>query len=424
MFPICTLNSTVRGAGMTRLWGLIAGAVVWFALAAAALAQPSPTAGAKPRLALSRVETRIPAGSAMIVLRGGFLCVPQKTFPAKPELSPSNTALLSSAFRDQAALSGFDGGSQARSMFAQDAAPDAPFLVGASVSQLSLDVCWRTTLAPPEVKANLHVQWQVYSTTQRRVVATVETDAAFSGMSNLGNDLEALLARLYGDAAHQLFQAEDLRRAVTTSVAGAEQANGPLAVNLVRPAGAVAIADALGSVVLIKSGDSLGSGFLVSADGYVLTDQHVVGTASHVRIRWADGIETDGEVLRAVAGRDVALIKTDPRGRRPLAIRFTPLQPGETVWAIGAPDGLQNSLTRGVVSNPARMFENFLYIQSDVTVTHGNSGGPLLDDRGAVVGLTDLAYHGPRGDDPVSINLFTPIRDALDFLHVAPPPGG
>jgi S1-C subfamily serine protease len=138
-----------------------------------------------------------------------------------------------------------------------------------------------------------------------------------------------------------------------------------------------------------------------------------------VKVRWSDGIEGLGEVVRTDKVRDVALIKTDPRGREPIRLRRGALQPGDTVFAIGAPlgDKFQSTVTRGVIS-AYRTFEGVSFIQSDVSVNPGSSGGPLLDDKGAVVGLTESGYQAAGA--PTGINLFVPIGDALDFLNAQP----
>jgi S1-C subfamily serine protease len=171
-------------------------------------------------------------------------------------------------------------------------------------------------------------------------------------------------------------------------------------------------------VVLVLAGEGHGSGFLVSRDGYVMTDQHVVGSAKLVTVRWPDGIETVGEVVRADRLRDVALVKTDPRGRDPLPLRAETMRPGETVFAIGAPleERFQGTVTRGVVS-AYRTIEGLRYLQSDVSINPGASGGPLLDERGEVVGMTKSIYRIESA--PTGINFFTPTRDALDFLGAA-----
>jgi S1-C subfamily serine protease len=112
----------------------------------------------------------------------------------------------------------------------------------------------------------------------------------------------------------------------------------------------------------------------------------------------------------------VALVKASPRaGRPPLALRRGTPGVGEAVFAIGTPldPSLQNTVTKGIVS-ANRILDGFAYIQSDVTVDHGNSGGPLLDDKGRVIGIT-VSKIAPD-DGQRGLNLFIPIGDALDFL--------
>jgi S1-C subfamily serine protease len=157
---------------------------------------------------------------------------------------------------------------------------------------------------------------------------------------------------------------------------------------------------------------------LISSDGYLLTNHHVVGEAKTVRVRWSDGFESTGEVIRSDRGRDVALIRTEPHGRTPLALNTATPEIGAPVFAIGTPldPKLQNTVTRGIVSG-SRIIEGFRFIQSDAPVTHGNSGGPLLDAHGEVIGLTDKGMSPEAGS---SLNFFIPIGDALDFLGLKP----
>ena len=162
----------------------------------------------------------------------------------------------------------------------------------------------------------------------------------------------------------------------------------------------------------------MGSGVVISDDGYVLSNHHVAGSSGKVRIHWADGTDTVGEVIRGDARRDVALIKTQPR-QPGLAIRSAPAQLGETVFAVGTPldKKLANTLTRGIVS-ATRLVDGLPVIQSDVAVDHGNSGGPLLDEKGQIVALTVSRYE----PDNVSHNIsfFIPIADALAALGLKP----
>ena len=268
--------------------------------------------------------------------------------------------------------------------------------------------------------ATLDVEWQIYSRVQRRVVSKVLTKGGDLSLHSVAGRAEPLLDA-FAENVRELITSQDFRQTFVDRPAKLENAVllAPKQ-SLIQLPGAtstapVDIADAISSVVLIFAGDGHGSGVLVSSDGYVLTDQHVIGAAKQVRVRWADGVESVGEVVRSDAARDVALIKTDPRGRDPLPLRLQSLRPGDTVYAIGAPleSRFQNSVTRGVVS-AYRTIDGLRYLQSDVTVNPGNSGGPLLDEQGRVVGLTKSIYQ--RAEVPAGINFFVPSRDALDFL--------
>jgi len=149
-----------------------------------------------------------------------------------------------------------------------------------------------------------------------------------------------------------------------------------------------------------------------------------VGDAKLVKVRWSDGFETEGEVVRQHKRRDVALVKTSAHGRAPLFLRVSRLNPGDTVYAIGTPldPGYHGTVSRGIVS-AYRLGDGMSFLQSDVAVNHGNSGGPLLDERGAVVGITDWGRGPDSGEDvPIGLNFFVPIGDALDFLAIRPAP--
>jgi serine protease Do len=180
-------------------------------------------------------------------------------------------------------------------------------------------------------------------------------------------------------------------------------------------AGPRKIADATGSVVTIINSTGSGSGFLVSTDGYVLTDAHVVGDDKTVRVRWPDGLEGLATVERASKKRDVAILKTNPRDRSPLALKRGPVTPTQRVYVTGSPAGksFEGTVTSGIVSAD-RTIDGLRYIQSDAAMSPGSSGGPLLDESGAVIGLTEMHYFNQG--QVASLNMFTPIGDAMDFL--------
>ncbi len=160
-----------------------------------------------------------------------------------------------------------------------------------------------------------------------------------------------------------------------------------------------------------------GSGFIVSPDGYILTNAHVIEKATDVRVRLPDRREFTGKVIGSDARTDVAVLKIDARNLPTVKTGDSQrLRPGEWVVAIGSPFGLENSVTAGVVSAKSRALgpQNGIvpFIQTDVAVNPGNSGGPLFNLRGEVVGINSAIFSGSGGYQGVSFA--TPIDAALD----------
>ena len=136
---------------------------------------------------------------------------------------------------------------------------------------------------------------------------------------------------------------------------------------------------------------SLGSGFIISQDGYILTNAHVVDGADRVTVRLTDKREFKAKVIGADKRADVALIKIEASGL-PKISQGDPsqLKVGEWVVAIGSPFGFDNSVTAGIVSAKGRFLpqENYVpFIQTDAPINPGNSGGPLFNMKGEVVGI-------------------------------------
>jgi len=144
-------------------------------------------------------------------------------------------------------------------------------------------------------------------------------------------------------------------------------------------------------------GTSLGSGFLISNDGYILTCAHVVEGAQEILVRLTDRREFRAELVGADRRSDVALLKIDAGGLPPPVSVGDPMRlaVGEWVLAIGSPFGFDSSATSGIVSAKGRNLpsENYVpFIQTDVAINPGNSGGPLFNLKGEVVGVNSQIY--------------------------------
>jgi serine protease Do len=164
---------------------------------------------------------------------------------------------------------------------------------------------------------------------------------------------------------------------------------------------------------------SLGSGFLISADGYILTNAHVVDAADKISVRLTDQREFKARVIGADRRTDVALIKIDATGL-PKVTQGDPamLKVGEWVLAIGSPFGFDSSVTAGIVSGKGRSLqqENFVpFIQTDVAINPGNSGGPLFNMKGEVVGINSQIYS--RSGGYMGLSFAIPIDVAMEVAN-------
>ena len=162
---------------------------------------------------------------------------------------------------------------------------------------------------------------------------------------------------------------------------------------------------------------SLGSGFIISQDGYILTNAHVVEAGENVTVRLSDKREFGAKVIGSDRRSDVALIKIEASGLP--AVRLgdaNKLKVGEWVLAIGSPFGFENTVTAGIVSAKGRSLpqENFTpFIQTDVAINPGNSGGPLFNLRGEVVGINSQIYSRTGGF--MGLSFAIPIDVAMDI---------
>jgi S1-C subfamily serine protease len=427
---------------MAKLVSRLAAASLIFGLGAIAAHAETPTlaltlpapveirpipAGIETRpVSLTRVVSRISRAKRWATTASGPGCAPEGDL-AWGETVDDVLADIERNFGDEVTAAGFRLDGDPDNLFEQ-AGSFGEYTVGGVIKDAAGAVC--TAAGPPRRagdraetrisgKVVLEVEWQIYSRLQRQVVGRLVTRGGYVQEHPAAGDVAVMAQRAFAEAAQALIASDAFRK---TFVGAPGQAEPVLPTKLTPIALTAAndpmeIGDAVGSVVLIFAGEGHGSGFLVSRDGYVMTDQHVVGSADRVKVRWADGIETLGEVVRTDQARDVALIKTDARGRQPLALRTEPMTPGQTVYAIGAPleARFQNTVRRGVVS-AYRTIDGLRFLQSDVAINPGDSGGPLLDEKGQVVGMTKSTYRVQ--ETPTGINFFVPTRDALDFLQV------
>lgn len=165
--------------------------------------------------------------------------------------------------------------------------------------------------------------------------------------------------------------------------------------------------------------ESLGSGFIIESDGYILTNYHVVMNASEIIVRLQDRRELEAELVGSDPQSDLALLKVDAEGLPTVEIGSSAdLEVGEWVLAIGAPFGFESTVTAGIVSAKGRSLpnENYVpFIQTDVAINPGNSGGPLFNLDGEVVGINSQIVS--RSGGFMGLSFAIPIDMAMDVVR-------
>jgi serine protease Do len=171
-----------------------------------------------------------------------------------------------------------------------------------------------------------------------------------------------------------------------------------------------------------REGGSLGSGFFVSSDGYVLTNNHVIEGADKITVRMTDRTEFDAEIVGTDPRSDLALLKVD--GNNLPSVEFAQddvIKVGEWVLAIGSPFGLDYSVSAGIISAIGRSLpnqnnENYVpFIQTDVAINPGNSGGPLFNLDGQVVGINSQIF--TRGGGSIGLSFAIPSSLAREVVR-------
>jgi len=317
----------------------------------------------------------------------------------------------------------------------------AEYQVGARLVDVRGNFCNEITfwwgIETPRIKGEVYVkvEWEVYSVAESRVVGKFVTEGYGQQKEPAKQGLEFAMNLAFSDAAANLagdFGFYNVIAPKDTAVVEAKPRRGASApqeaMTLRGPRlSTLAVKDhleeILDAVVTLRlPGDSHGSGFFISYDGYGLTNEHVVEKAKTVIVRLRSGVEVEAEVLQRDKPRDVALFKAPVRVLHPLPVApAAKVSPLDETYAVGTPIrlGLEYTITRGMVSGH-RMANHYgrlvPFIQASTEVSHGNSGGPLIDSKGNVVGMTDLGISD--GAQKSAVNLFIPIGSALETLKI------
>jgi len=291
----------------------------------------------------------------------------------------------------------------------------AAFRTGASLAniQAALRVSGGRVLAgvPPGVAAACAESLSGIGVGTTQVAATTEAPSETGGWGRPGP--LAIVGALAVILATFLFWSRHSAPVAVSQGAQATRGEAPVL------SGAQLAQRGLASTVVLRCEESVGSGFFVT-ENHVLTNAHVLcPTGEPVQVQMSDGRQGSGSLIQAKQELDLALVQVEGLSGVPLPFGDAgTLQVGDRVVVVGAPRGMEFSVTQGGISNMNRVMLGVAYLQTDAAINPGNSGGPMLDDRGRVVGVVSL-----KRVDAEGIALVLPINYAMtgaDALVAAP----
>lgn len=418
-----------------RTWGLLLVAVAFLSGCATSVRQAEVRqarevpkgADAKP-VQFKKVVVKLRRGEEIGSSHVGLACLPQGKVEWKGGRVNITDEEFTEAFREELEKYNYPVVGDPNALFDDPSAWKAELLVAGQVNKLDISVCYPMAgfgnYKDSKGGAFVRVNWQIYGQLERKVVYETATEGSFQSDSSSAYGIEKGLTNAFAAAVQNLLADEQFHRLVTRSAAAPGGAGAPAvaagaALELKASAlGSSSLEGARMATVTVFAGSGHGSGFIVSPDGYVLTNEHVVREARFVTVRLSNGREILGDVVRVNSARDVAIIRLREQNLPSvrMASNFQPAV-GSDVYAIGTPrrESLDATMTRGIVS-AYRDERGQKFIQSDVQIHPGNSGGPLVTADGRVVGI---AVQGLMvGSASQNLNFFVPIDDAIASLNV------
>lgn len=303
-------------------------------------------------------------------------------------------------------------------LFAQDESAKARYAIGGSIRKLLFIVYgsfWSGIRTDAPLEMGMDVEWQIYDTRNKRVCYTVTT----RGYSKQEGAFSKVMQDTFREAFRTLLSKQAFSDAIRLSKSSVEKENWEeLKINSADEEELSLPADLSKTetrVFTVKAGGSHGTGFFVSSDGYALTAAHVVSGLTKVTVLLSSGITLEADVIRASHSADTALLKIQGSGFPSFTLGKSP-SVGTDVFVIGSPlsEDYAQSVSKGVVSG-IRHIDEKEYIQTDAAVNFGNSGGPLIDESGNVLGVINqkVAGIGVEG-----LGFAIPIENVTDSLSL------
>ncbi|TAE79562.1 MAG: hypothetical protein EAY81_11120 [Bacteroidetes bacterium] len=303
-------------------------------------------------------------------------------------------------------------------LFADEEAVSPKLLIGGNMKGLNFVSNYTGGFVATNT-ADVEIEWQIYNRIKNKVVFTYTTKGTYT---KANGDAEFVIKEGFRDALINLIN-EDTFAAVVLKqekVKKLDESINPNEILIAKYAStyktrADMLSNSTKSCVTIKADEGHGSGFVISTDGYIITNHHVIDGSKEISVLFENGFNIPAELVYSNADFDLALIKLKGKGFTPLPLGSSEKTVvGSDVFAIGTPkmEEFGQTVTRGILS-AKRTFEGRTFLQTDASVHPGNSGGPLLNEQGAVIGINTYKFRGAEG-----LNLSIPIEVAIEKLNI------
>ncbi|MGI0484494.1 S1C family serine protease [Pantanalinema rosaneae CENA516] len=376
----------------------------------------------KVTIEIARIRSGLLPGAFLGGHHEGFLHLLQQHYTASGWLDEQLEDALRRVLADELNRAGYNvAQAQTSSVFEEQLVEElepGQFLLGGTITQAALNSY--SSLFGDVTKDERTVRWEVFDRDRSKVIYRQETtgQAEAEGIKNPAATYEAIKASFQALLASPQFAAVFERSPIpeaavpTTSytISAVPSSTVPLTVEQIA-------GQTIPSIIRIRTPLGRGTGFLLSDSGLAITNQHVVGAAFSVKADLYDGSTRTGRVMKRDATSDIALVKLEGEATHISGLpicQTNAVKVGESVVAIGNPLSYTNSVTQGVVSG-FRTTASRNLIQTDAAVNPGNSGGPLLNRFGAVIGIVTekIASRGVEG-----LGFAVPIAESLQKLNV------
>lgn len=375
-----------------------------------------PTEESRP-VAFHGLAFHVPRGSSFGTISAGPLCSPYQELTARSRHAMP-IEQFEATFRAELSDANYRVVGNSSDLFGIGGSEQADYLVAGAVTEMEMNIChpnvrYATTRGSGAVF--MGIEWQVFDALRREVVLKVQTSGQAEA-SDIDRVMDFVTEEAFAMATRNLLADERFSALLRDGAAGQPAALPPAIQAALRYDRNPGLGDGYlaRNTAVVRTGSGHGSGFLLDS-GLLVTNQHVVGSAERVQVRFGDGHETEGEVIYADRIRDLALVRLTRPGATGLSLATSLPGSGAEVFSYGAPldESLAGTLRRGIVSG-LREHRGLGYLQADAPIDPGNSGGPLLDGRGNVVGMATwfiVTQSGPQG-----INYFLPITEVTALV--------